>query len=81
MRTAIARAVSILLAAAFILSSILTGTLSWQSLSQNADNELREHQETLVDVRLVKLEKLPDGTKTATPVPGAAFTLFTEDGM
>ena len=58
MRTAIARAVSILLAAAFILSSILTGTLSWQSLSQNADNELREHQETLVDVRLVKLEKL-----------------------
>lgn len=31
-------------------------------------------------VELHKLEKLPDGTLTNTPVPGAAFYLFTTDG-
>ena len=80
MRAGIYRSVSMLLTALFLLSSLLTGTLGWQSLSQNANNELREHEERLTEVLLLKLEKQPDGTKTEIPVPGAAFYLFTEDG-
>ncbi len=80
MRAGIYRSVSVLLTALFLLSSLLTGTLGWQSLSQNANNELREHEERLTEVLLLKLEKQPDGTKTEIPVPGAAFYLFTEDG-
>ena len=53
MRAGIYRAVSVLLTAWFLLSSLLTGTLGWQSLSQNANNELREHEESLTEVRLL----------------------------
>lgn len=81
MRTAIRRAVSILMAAGIILSSILTGTLAWQGLSQTALNETKGQTEALSSVQLLKLEKLPDGTVTELPVPGAVFYLFTEDGQ
>ena len=80
MRAGIYRAVSVLLTAWFLLSSLLTGTLGWQSLSQNANNELREHEESLTEVRLLKLEKRADGMEMEIPVPGAAFFLFTADG-
>lgn len=55
-------------------------TLGWQSLSQQADNELREHEESLTEVLLLKLEKRSDGMLTENPVPGAAFFLFAADG-
>ena len=80
MRAGIYRAVSVLLTALFLLSSLLTGTLGWQSLSQNANNELREHEESLTEVRLLKLKKRADGMEMEIPVPGAAFFLFTADG-
>ena len=80
MRAGIYRSVSVLLTVLFLLSSLLTGTLGWQSLSQNANNELREHEERFTEVRLLKLEKQPDGIETEIPVPGAAFYLFTADG-
>ncbi len=78
MRTAAVRAVSILLAVMFVLSSLVTGTLGWQSLNQQAKNETQG--DAIRQVELHKLEKLPDGTETEIPVPGATFYLFTENG-
>ncbi|MBC8545257.1 DUF7601 domain-containing protein, partial [Bianquea renquensis] len=78
MRAGIYRSVSMLLTAVFLLSSLITGTLGWQSLGQTAKNEAQS--EILRQVELLKLEKLPDGTETEIPVPGAAFYLFAEDG-
>ena len=39
MRAGIYRSVSMLLTALFLLSSLITGTLGWQSLGQQAKNE------------------------------------------
>ena len=80
MRAGIYRAVSMMLAVVYVLCGFVTGTLGWQSLNQQAKNELREHEERLAEVILLKQEKLPDGTETEIPVPGAAFYLFTQDG-
>ena len=80
MRAGIYRSVSMLLTAVFLLSSLITGTLGWQSLGQSAKNETQSEIPAYADVELLKLEKLPDGTETEIPVPGAAFFLFTADG-
>ena len=71
---------SILLTAVFALSAVMTGTLGWQSISQSAQNELGSSMERPVETELLKLEKLPDGTETDRPVPGASFYLFTAEG-
>lgn len=71
---------SILLTAVFALSAVMTGTLGWQSISQEAKNELGSSVERLVETELLKLEKLPNGTETDRPVPGASFYLFTAEG-
>ena len=39
MRSAAYRVVSLVLAAVFVLSGLVSGTLGWQSLSQQARNE------------------------------------------
>lgn len=70
------RMISLFLTFVFILSALVTGTYSWQSL-QTVTNETAA---TIVQVRLQKLEKLPDGTETENPLPGAAFYLFSADG-
>lgn len=78
MRTAAVRVISLVFAAIFALSGLVTGTLSWQSISQQAKNETKS--EIVRQVELFKLEKQPDGTETTAPVPGAVFYLFTADG-
>ncbi|MFQ9798486.1 MAG: hypothetical protein ACLR23_05630 [Clostridia bacterium] len=47
-----------------------------KSLNQQAKNEAQSDNAEYAHVELLKLEKLPDGTKTQNPVPGAAFFLF-----
>ncbi|MFQ9797868.1 MAG: hypothetical protein ACLR23_01965 [Clostridia bacterium] len=64
MRAGIYRSVSMLLTAVFLLSSLITGTLGWQSLGQTAKNEAQSEVLRHADVELLKLEKLPDGTET-----------------
>ncbi len=70
------RMISLFLTFVFILSALVTGTYGWQSL-QTITNETAA---TIAQVRLQKKEKLPDGTETDIPVPGAAFYLFTAEG-
>lgn len=70
------RVISVFLTLVFILSALVTGTYSWQSLQ----TVINETAATITQVRLQKLEKLPDGTETDNPVPGAAFYLFSADG-
>ena len=70
------RIVSGFLTAVFVLSAVVTGTYSWYSLQSTVN----EASQTIAAVRLQKREKLPDGTVTDHPVPGAAFYLFTADG-
>lgn len=70
------RIIGAFLTAVFIFSAVITGTYSWYSL-QSAINEAAG---TIAQVRLLKLQKLPDGTETDIPVPGAAFYLFTAEG-
>lgn len=79
MRTAAYRVVSLVLAAVFVLSGLVSGTLGWQSLNQQAKNETQS--KPVQAVELLKLQKLPDGTETQIPVPGAVFYLFTKDGV
>ena len=79
MRSAAYRVVSLVLAAVFVLSGLVSGTLGWQSLSQQARNETQS--KIVQDVELLKLQKLPDGTENQIPVPGAVFYLFTADGV
>lgn len=79
-RRTLRRMTSIVLTVAFALSAVMTGTLGWQSISQGAKNELGSSIERLVEAELLKLEKLPDGTGTENPVPGASFYLFTAKG-
>lgn len=76
MRQVFQRAVSIFLTLVFILSAFVTGTYSYQSLQ----SVINETAFTIKQVELQKLEKLPDGTETDHPVPGAAFYLFSADG-
>ena len=78
MQAAKYRIFSIILALFLIVSAVLGGTFAWQNFGQGARNETAgEH---LVDVELLKLERLPDGTRTKTPVANASFYLFTEEG-
>ena len=79
MRSAAYRVVSLVLAAVFVLSGLVSGTLGWQSLSQQARNETQS--KIVQDVELLKLQKLPDGTENQIPVPDAVFYLFTADGV
>ena len=79
-KSILCRVMSIVLTAIFTLSAVMTGTLGWQSISQDAKNELGSSAERLVETELLKLEKLPDGTGTENPVPGASFYLFTAKG-
>ncbi|MGN0537320.1 MAG: Cna B-type domain-containing protein, partial [Acutalibacteraceae bacterium] len=72
------RTVSVILTLVFVLSCAVTGTLSWQSLNQQTKNEVMGVSRAF-DVRLLKLEKLKDGTLTDKPIAGAAFYLFTAD--
>ena len=58
------RTAGILLTAVFVLSTLITGTLGWQSLSQQAKNEAQSEISAYTDVELIKLGKLPDGTET-----------------
>lgn len=72
------RVFSVILALFLIVSAVLGGTFAWQNFGQGARNETAgEH---LIDVELLKLKKLPDGTRTKTPVSHASFYLFTEEG-
>ena len=80
MRAAMTRAVSLFLTAVFLISSALTGTFAWQSISQTAKNE-NQGGAGAYPVQILKLEKDVDGNPTQTPVPGAAFYLFTKDGV
>lgn len=80
MHTTVSRIMSFCLAAVLAFSSIVTGTLSWQSINQQARNEIKDVLDRTVDVELIKLEKDADGAATQTPVPGAAFYLFKKDG-
>ena len=80
MRIAIYRSVSMMLAAVFVLSGLITGTLGWQSLGQQAKNETQSQLIAYADVELTKLERDTEGNETITPVPGAAFSIFTSDG-
>ena len=79
MKAAINRLVSLFLAAVFVISTMMTGTYSWQSANQQAQNEKVGTARTYA-VELHKLEKLPDGTLTEVPVPNAAFYLYTAEG-
>lgn len=74
------RITSVLLTIVLLLSSIVSGTYAWQNISQQVKNEAQNTIAIYMNVELVKLEKLPDGTGTQTPVPGAAFYLYKEDG-
>lgn len=69
------RIISGFLTAVFVFSAVITGTYSWYSLQTTVN----EASQTIAAVRLQKREKLPDGTVTDNPVPGAAFCLFTAD--
>lgn len=80
MRTAVHHTFSATLTLVLVLSALITGTLGWQSLSQQAKNEVAGGPARF-EVQLIKLEKAPQGTETTTPVPGATFYLFTEDGQ
>ncbi len=71
------RIISGFLTAVFVISAVVTGTYSWQSL-QTVTNETAA---TIAQVQLLKLQKLPDGTETDIPVSGAAFYLFTAQGQ
>lgn len=79
MKEAVNRLMSLFMAAVFVASAMMTGTFSWQSVSQQAQNEKTGQARTYA-VELLKLEKLTDGTLTQTPVPGATFYLYTADG-
>ncbi len=70
------RIISVFLTAVFVFSAVVTGTYSWYSLQTTVN----EASQTIAAVRLQKREKLPDGTVTDHPVPGAAFYLFTAEG-
>lgn len=70
------RIISGFLTAVFIFSAMITGTYSWYSLQTTVN----EASQTIASVRLQKREKLPDGTVTDHPVPGATFYLFTAHG-
>lgn len=70
------RIISGFLTAVFIFSAVVTGTYSWYSLQTTVN----EASQAIAAVRLQKREKLPDGTVTDHPVPGAAFYLFTAEG-
>ena len=50
MRIAIYRSVSMMLAAVFVLSGLITGTLGWQSLGQQAKNETQSQLIAYADV-------------------------------
>ena len=79
MKAAINRFVSLFLATVFVISAMMTGSYGWQSINQQAQNEKTGTAKTYA-VELHKLEKLPDGTLTETPVPNAAFYLYTAEG-
>lgn len=70
------RIISGFLTAVFVFSAVVTGTYSWYSFQTTVN----EASQTISAVRLQKREKLPDGTVTNHPVPGAAFYLFTAEG-
>ena len=79
MKATIKRLVSLFLATVFVISTMMTGTYGWQSANQQAQNE-KTGTAGIYAVELHKLEKLPDGTLTETPVPGAVFYLYTAEG-
>lgn len=66
------RIISAFLTAVFVLSAVVTGTYSWYSI-QSVTNETAA---TIAQVQLLKLQKLPDGTETDTPVPGGGLLSF-----
>ena len=72
------RAACFLFTAVIIISGSITGTFSWRSLNQQALNELQG--DYYGNVRLEKMEKLDDGSLTDTPLAGASFLLYTEEG-
>ena len=76
MREIAYRIVSIVLATVFVLCGLASGTLGWQSISQQARNDTQS--KIIRQVELHKLQKQPD--ETESPVSGAAFYLFTADG-
>lgn len=76
MRQVFHRVISVFLTAVFVISAVITNTYTWCSF-QAVTNETAA---TIAQVQLQKLEKLPDGTKTNFPVPGAIFYLYTVEG-
>lgn len=84
------RSLSALLVLLFVLSSVMTGTLCWQTqqLSTNIVTGKADEPDgpgggpspSSKTVELIKLEKKADGTLTETPISGTAFLLFKENG-
>lgn len=54
---------------------LVQGTLAWQNIRQTATNEMY-YQSDHSPVRLVKYQRLADGTYTQNPLPGAEFVLL-----
>ena len=72
--------IAVILTVILVIPLLLTGTLAWQSISQQAKNEMGGQDTKQLDVELLKLERSPDGEATEIAVSGAAFYLFTSDG-
>ena len=73
------KAISIFCALVITLSTLIAGTFCWQSLNQQALNEVYSATLPEFPVELHKLEKLSDGTLTEKPLSGAEFYLYTKD--
>ncbi|MDR2156854.1 MAG: Cna B-type domain-containing protein [Clostridiales Family XIII bacterium] len=69
------RCAGVLLTAVFLLSAVMTGTLSWAGFHQSALNEAKGEQ-GLFPAELVKYEKTADGAPTGQLLPGAEFYLY-----
>lgn len=62
-------------------STLIAGTFCWQSLNQQALNEVYSATLPEIPVELHKLEKLSDGTLTEKPLSGAEFYLYTKENQ
>ena len=84
------RSISAFLVLLLILSSVMTGTLCWQTQQLTTNIVTGKADEpggpgggpspSSKTVELIKLEKKADGTLTETPISGTAFFLFSENG-
>lgn len=85
------RSISAFLVLLFVLSSVMTGTLCWQTTQLSTNIVTGKANEPDIPggggstpssktVELIKLEKAADGTLTENPIAGTEFLLFKENG-